>query len=55
MHYVLNTFFQAPVSGEEKKRHFQERIAGPYLLFSSLLVDDPHLTAERAGNKDLVE
>ncbi|KAI0293180.1 hypothetical protein B0F90DRAFT_1670908 [Multifurca ochricompacta] len=27
MHSVLNTFFQAPVSGEEKKRRLQERIA----------------------------
>ena len=34
MHSVLNTFFQAPVSGEEKKRRLQERVAG---LFLSLL------------------
>ena len=28
MHSVFNTFFQKPVSGEEKKRHIQERISG---------------------------
>ena len=28
MHSVLNTFFQTPVSGEEKKRRLQERVAG---------------------------
>ncbi|KAI0270407.1 ribonuclease H-like protein [Gloeopeniophorella convolvens] len=27
MHSVLNTFFQTPVSGEEKKRRIQERVA----------------------------
>jgi RNA exonuclease 1 len=32
MHSVLNTFFQGPVSGEEKKRRLLERIAGPSLL-----------------------
>jgi RNA exonuclease 1 len=52
MHSVLNTFFQAPVNGEEKKRRLQERIAGPHPLFNFLLVDDHHTTAERAGNKD---
>jgi RNA exonuclease 1 len=52
MHFVLNTFFQAPVSSEEKKRRLQERIAGPYPLCSFLLIGDPHLTAERAGKKD---
>jgi len=35
MHSVLNTFFQAPVSGEEKKRPLRERIADLY-LFSQL-------------------
>jgi len=35
MHTVLNTFFQAPVGGEEKKRRLRERIAGLY-LFSQL-------------------
>jgi RNA exonuclease 1 len=52
MHSVLNTFFQAPVSGEEKKRRLQERIAGPYPLLIFLLIGDPRLTAERAGKKD---
>src|ERR1700761_7162835 len=28
MHSVLSTFFQTPVSGEEKKRRMQERISG---------------------------
>jgi len=37
MHSVLNTFFQAPVSGEEKKRRLQERIAGLSLLYNPLL------------------
>jgi hypothetical protein len=32
MHSVLNTFFQTPVSGEEKKRRLQGRIEGPFLL-----------------------
>jgi RNA exonuclease 1 len=50
MHSAFNTFFQAPVSGEERRR-LQERTAGPYLLFSFLLWDR-HLTAECAGNKD---
>ncbi len=36
MHSVLNTFFQAPVSGEEKKRRLRERIASLY-LFSQLI------------------
>jgi len=35
MHSVLNTFFQAPVSGEEKKKRLRERVAGLY-LFSQL-------------------
>jgi hypothetical protein len=52
MHSVLNTFFQAPVNGGERKRRLQERIAGPHPLFHFLLVDDHHTTAERAGNKD---
>ena len=51
MYSAFNTF-QAPVSGEEKKRRLQERIARLYLLFSFLLVDDSHLTAEPVGNKD---
>jgi RNA exonuclease 1 len=32
MHSVLNTFFQAPVSGEEKKRRLLERVAGLFLF-----------------------
>jgi hypothetical protein len=48
MHSVLNTFFQVPVSGEDKRR-LQVRIAGPYSLFDILPIDDPHLIAERAG------
>jgi RNA exonuclease 1 len=54
MHSVLNTFFQGPVSGEEKKRRLLERIAGPSLLhnpFLSLRLITP-TTAERAGRKD---
>jgi RNA exonuclease 1 len=51
MHSVLNAFFQAPVSGEEKKRRLQERIAGPYPLFNFLLVGNPRLTAKRVGKK----
>ncbi len=35
MHSVLNTFFQAPVSGEEKKRRLRERVAGLYLSSTS--------------------
>jgi RNA exonuclease 1 len=31
MHSVLNTFFQTPVSGEEKKRRLLERVAGLFL------------------------
>ena len=31
MHSVLNTFFQAVVSGEEKKRRLVERVAGLFL------------------------
>ena len=34
----LNTFVQAPVSGEENKRCFQERIAGLSLFYSPLIV-----------------
>jgi RNA exonuclease 1 len=53
MHSVLNTFFQAPVSGEEKKRRLQERIAGPSSSFNGFsLVDITHVIAERAGKKD---
>ena len=37
MHSVLNTFFQAPVSGEEKRRRLRERIIGPFLCGVSLL------------------
>ena len=37
MHSVLNTFFQAPVSGEEKRRSLGELIAGPFLFAFSLL------------------
>jgi hypothetical protein len=37
MHSVLNTFFQAPVSGEEKKRRLQERVNGLSSLRISLL------------------
>ena len=55
MHIVLNTFFQAPVSGEGKKRRLQERIAGPYPLCSFLFIGGPHLTAERARKKDPVQ
>jgi len=54
MHSVLNTFFQGPVSGEEKKRRLLERIAGPSLLhnpFLFLRLISP-TTAERAGRKD---
>ena len=32
MHSVLNTFFQTPVSGEEKKRRIQERISGSWFV-----------------------
>jgi hypothetical protein len=31
MHSVLNTFFQTPVSGEEKKKRLRERVAGLFL------------------------
>jgi hypothetical protein len=31
MHSVLNTFFQAPVSGEEKKKRLREHVAGLFL------------------------
>jgi RNA exonuclease 1 len=51
MHTVLNAFFQTPICGEEKRR-LQEHVTGLYSLFSSLLIADPHLTAERAGKKD---
>ena len=52
MHSVLNTFFQAPVSGEEKKRRLQERIAGSYpiTLFLALRLTFS-TTTERAGKK----
>ena len=33
----LNTFFQVPVSGEEKRRRLGELIAGPFLFAFSLL------------------
>ena len=52
MHSMLNTSSQAPVSGEKKKGHLQERVAGPCPLFSFLLIGDPHPTAECAGKKD---
>jgi RNA exonuclease 1 len=54
MHSVLNTFFQAPVSGEEKKRRLQERIAGSSSTFNFFfsLVDITHVIAERVGKKD---
>ncbi|KAF8259317.1 ribonuclease H-like domain-containing protein [Lactarius quietus] len=51
MHSVLNTFFQAPVSGEEKKRRIQERIStertqnkGPvqYLLTLEQMVENDY-------------
>jgi RNA exonuclease 1 len=38
MHSVLNTFFQAPVSGEEKKRRLIERVTGPPLLRDPFVV-----------------
>jgi hypothetical protein len=50
IHSVLNTFFHAPVSGE-KEMHLKEPIAGAF-LFCILFVDNPHTTAERAGNKN---
>ena len=31
MHSVLNTFFQDPFSGQEKKRRLRERITGLFL------------------------
>lgn len=51
MHSVLNTFFQTPVSGEEKKRRIQERISG------SCLPSPPHsgrlyTSGERTQNKN---
>ncbi len=55
MHSVLNTFFQAPVSGEEKKRRLQERVAGldPISLILLLLLTLPlKSTAERSAKKD---
>ena len=48
IHTVLNTFFQASVRGEEKRR-LQQRVTGLYPLFSFLLIGGPHLTVERAG------
>jgi len=38
IHSVLNTFFQAPVSGEEKKRRLRERIADLYPTSLTLLL-----------------
>jgi RNA exonuclease 1 len=53
MYSILNTFFQAPVSGEEKKRRLQERIAGLSSFMTPCL--PLHLifptAAERAGTK----
>jgi RNA exonuclease 1 len=37
MHSVLNTFFQTPVIGEEKKRRLRERIDGLFLCAFFLL------------------
>lgn len=51
MHSVLNTFFQAPVSGEEKKRRLHERIAGSSLTLFLTLRLTFSTAAERAGKK----
>ncbi|KAH9958157.1 hypothetical protein BC827DRAFT_1362457 [Russula dissimulans] len=51
MHSVLNTFFQAPVTGEEKKRRLQERIAAErtakkdpstYLLSTEQMIENDY-------------
>jgi hypothetical protein len=47
----LNTSFQLSVSGEEKKRRFQERIICPVSFIQVLVCNVSHPTAERAGNK----
>jgi RNA exonuclease 1 len=54
MHSVLNTFFQTPVSGEEKKRRIQERVSGSCPLTLSLSSSLQSLTcsaAERTQKK----
>jgi hypothetical protein len=43
-HSVLNTFVQAPVSGEETKSRFLERIAGLSLFYSPLIVSPPDIS-----------
>ncbi len=55
MHSVLNTFFQVPVSGGEKKRRLQECIAGLYpisLILLLLLTHPLNSIARRSAKKD---
>ncbi|KAN0141708.1 hypothetical protein V8E53_000170 [Lactarius tabidus] len=58
MHSVLNTFFQTPVSGEEKKRRIQERVSAEltqkksptqYLLTSEGWIETPQVSADAEG------
>lgn len=51
MHSVLNTFFQTPVSGEEKKRRIQERISSSSLCIFPLSHRLP-AAAERTQDKN---
>jgi hypothetical protein len=51
MHSILNTFFQTPVSGEEKKTRIQERISGSCLFWRFSLLQSFNCTAaEHAQN-----
>ena len=47
MHSVLNTFFQTPVSGEEKKKRLRERVAGLFLPPAVLFIFE--LTSTKNG------
>ena len=52
MHAVLNTFFQTPVSGEEKKRRIQERISGSCFVTVFPLGSFTCTAAESTKNKN---
>jgi hypothetical protein len=49
MHSVLNTFFQAPVSGEEKKKRLRERVAGQFLSPAIIFALSLELTSTKNG------
>lgn len=53
MHSVLSSFFHGPVSGEEKKKRLQQRVACKSISnAASIKTNRPLLIAERALQKD---